>query len=271
MTTPERDPLGAMFDQYAERTAAETTRATGGQLRRRMHRHRTARVAAVGVAAAVLAVPAGWALQNAGASGEPIGAADQGVAADASENLPPCDGWDVLTLNLTPIELPEGTTLNEYMASEEGRALMLALPDGADVVELDEVTANVVMLLTPGGDELEDYVDPEDYGVTVAPDEAISDTDRAGMEAFVAEALVECVDPTASAPSESSGTPSEDPSEGGEEPSEGGEDPSEGSEEPSEGGDEPSEGGDEPSNDGSTPTAEEPTTGFDEPSEYSTP
>ena len=30
MTTPERDPLGAMFDQYAERTAAETTRATGG-------------------------------------------------------------------------------------------------------------------------------------------------------------------------------------------------------------------------------------------------
>ncbi|WP_205324325.1 hypothetical protein [Glycomyces sp. YM15] len=109
MTTPERDPLNAMFDRYAATTAAETTRATPGQLRRRMHRHRAARVAAAGVAAAVLAVPGGWMLQQAGASDEPLGAADQG----ATSEEPPCVEGGRYAI------LAEGTTIEDYLAAEE--------------------------------------------------------------------------------------------------------------------------------------------------------
>ncbi|THV22062.1 hypothetical protein [Glycomyces paridis] len=71
MTTPRRDPLHAMFDRYEERTVAETEPPTSGQLRVRLRRRRGAQAAVAGIAMAALAVPAGWALQQAGAQGDP--------------------------------------------------------------------------------------------------------------------------------------------------------------------------------------------------------
>lgn len=265
MTTPERDPLGAMFDQYAERTAAETTRATGGQLRRRMHRHRTARVAAVGVAAAVLAVPAGWALQNAGAADEPVGAADQGAITEDA----PC------AVGGTYAILAEGTTYEDYIAIETVSAGIVLSPDET----IEEFAARADLYLIAQGIESHGFVielepDQEQWEVLGLPDEDAIVVTFYGTfeEGAPVQVLSPCDEesPTEE-PSEGNGTPSYEPSEGGEEPSEGGEEPSETDEAPSEGGDEPSEGGEEPSSDGSTPTAEEPTTGFDEPSEYSTP
>ncbi|MFC3491811.1 hypothetical protein [Glycomyces rhizosphaerae] len=106
MTTPERDPLDVMFDQYAAATAAETTRSTTRQLRRRMHRHRAGRVAAAGVAAAVLAVPGGWMFQ-------------QNVAADEQETAD----------EQTPEQTPEPTITDENrVLTEEERYLNLLGP-----------------------------------------------------------------------------------------------------------------------------------------------
>lgn len=224
MNTPQRDPLDAMFDQYAATTAAETTRATPGQLRRRMHRHRTARVAAAGVAAAVLAVPGGWMLQQAGATDEPLGAADQGATSEEpTEYEVTCP---VVALSLTPIVDPEGTDLNEFIDSEEVRAMMLALPEGSEIMGYPD-DPEIKVVLIPG-DNLEHYIDPEDYGVTVAVDETLSPFVANDLDVRAERLAAECADPSIEVPAEE-GTlgdePTESESEAGEESTGAGEEP----------------------------------------------
>ncbi|MDA1362419.1 hypothetical protein O1R50_22535 [Glycomyces luteolus] len=264
MTTPERDPLGDMFDQYAAATAAETTRSTTGQLRRRMHRHRAGRFAAVGVAAAVLAVPGVWALQNAGAD-EPVGAADQG-AAEPSEEAATCP---MTVLTMTPIVDAEGTELEEFIASEEARAMMLALPEGSEIRGYrDDPEIKIVVI--PGDVDLDGYLDVEEYGFTLASEEEF--VVAVYEEARAEELAADCVDPTGEEPSEESGTPGDEPTEEG---SETGELPTESAGAPTDAGEEPTEAGEEEPTGESTPGGgDEPTTGDDEEpsaSEESTP
>lgn len=255
MNTPQRDPLNAMFDQYAATTAAETTRATPGQLRRRMHRHRTARVAAVGVAAAVLAVPGGWMFQQAGASDGPTGAADQGTAAEPSEEPASCPA---VALTLTAIVDPEGTDLEEFIASDEVRAMMSALPEDSDITGYRD-DPEIKIVLIPGVDDLEHYIDPEDYGVTVATDGDLAE-DVVSVEVRAEELAMDCVEPTTEEPSEESGTPGDEPTE-----SEAGEETTEAGEEPTDAGDESTEDGDElPGYEGPTPGGDETSTPGDD-------
>lgn len=267
MNAPQRDPLNAMFDQYAATTAAETTRATPGQLRRRMHRHRTARVAAVGVAAAVLAVPGGWMFQQAGASDGPTGAADQGTAAEPSEEPASCPA---VALTLTAIVDPEGTDLEEFIASDEVRAMMSALPEDSDITGYRD-DPEIKIVLIPGVDDLEHYIDPEDYGVTVATDGDLAE-DVVSVEVRAERLAVDCVETPTETPTDESGTPGGDPTES---ESEAGEETTGAGEEPTGVYEQSTPAGDESQTEESTPgESESPTPGDDEEvsaSESSTP
>ncbi|GAA2169625.1 MULTISPECIES: hypothetical protein [Glycomyces] len=276
MNTPQRDPLNAMFDRYADATAAETTRLTSGQLRSRMHRHRTVRVAAAGVAAAVLAVPGGWMLQQANATDGPTGAADQGQGQES----PPCveDGRYAL--------LAEDTTVEDYLAAEgmNGAIILSRYED------IEEFAANPELYRVAdlaegveGAEEaavrpIEVYINEDGEVEEVPVGENVIAVEFYGAfeQGGAVQVLYPCDEaaPTGS-PSES-GTPGEEPTSGyetptgGEEPTEAGEEPS-GGEEPTEAGEEPTEAGEEPTSGYETPTAgEEPTAG-DDPSEHSTP
>jgi hypothetical protein len=270
MNASQRDPLNAMFDRYADATAAETTRLTSGQLRRRMYRHRTVRVAAAGVAAAVLAVPGGWMLQQANATDEPTGAADQG------QESPPCveDGRYAL--------LAEGTTVEDYLAAERKNGAIVfshyetieefaANPDLYRVADLAEgVEGAEGAVVQP----FEVYINEDGEVEEVPEGENIMAVEFYG--AFEQGASVQVLYPCEAATESPSESGTEEPTgggtpTGGEEPTEAGEEPTEAGEEPTEAGEEPTEAGEAPTSGYETPTAgEEPTAG-DDPSEESTP
>lgn len=158
MNAPQRDPLNDMFDQYAAATATETTRATPGQLRRRMHRHRAGRVAAAGVAAAVLAVPGGWMLQQAGAADEPTGAADQGTTADPGEEQTGCGALEIVVI---PVE-----ALPEYLTP--GMELVhVVVPVDADMNAGMADPDDVNLLAVPEGASVDEYLEPDQIAVPV--------------------------------------------------------------------------------------------------------
>jgi hypothetical protein len=275
MNAPQRDPLNAMFDRYADATAAETTRLTSGQLRRRMHRHRTVRVAAAGVAAAVLAVPGGWMLQHAGATDQGPGPAD----GDPTQEEPPCveDGRYAL--------LAEGTTIEDYLTSDGmGGGVILSQYDDIEAFAADPELYRAAEFAAAEADAV-DFDEEADHAWSVFLDGG--DGDRLVVEFygdFEKGGSVQILYPCEASPTESpteGGTPGEEPTGGetptaGEEPT-GGEEPSSGNEtptageEPTEAGEEPTEAGEEPTSGYETPTAgEEPTAG-DDPSEHSTP
>lgn len=245
MTTPEHDPMNDVFDEYARATAAETRPRSMDQLRRKAAHRRIGHAAVAGVATAVLAVPAGWALQQAGAADAPPGAAGEGTA---SEEEPPCveDGGYAI--------LAEGVTVEDYLAAES--------MDGGTILShyesIEEFAADPDLFRTA---ELAEMSTPEEIAAWVEGAEAFQA--ELGTEVIVVkfygtfeeggtvEVLYPCDEAPVEPPTEEGGTPGGEPAES---------DESEPGTEPSEGGQEPTEG------DEATPTWEEPTTGADEPS-----
>ncbi|MEU5157574.1 hypothetical protein [Glycomyces sp. NPDC021274] len=268
MNTPQRDPLSAMFDQFAAATAAETTRSTTGQLRRRMRRHRTTRVAAAGVAAAVLAVPGGWMLQQAGASDGPTGAADTGEA-------PPCleDGRYAI--------LAEGTTVEDYLAADSMSGGIVFT--GGEDIETIAADPTLYRLAQRAQEAFTEFAELDDHYLNAERLEAELPESAVVVEFYgtfeqgaPVEVLYPCEETPVESPSEGGGTPTDEPT-GSYEPS--ASDEPTGTDE-STPGYEPTDAGEEPTHDGdATPSWEEPTTGADEvspsggeePSEHSTP
>ncbi|MFG3341943.1 hypothetical protein [Glycomyces sp. NPDC048151] len=223
--------MSAMFDQYAAATAAETTPPTTGQLRSRMRRHRTVRVAAAGVAAAVLVVPGGWALQQAGATDQGPGPADGGPDTEVSCAVEEPTG--------EPTDSPAEEQSESWSVEEEPPGGWPTEGVSGEVQDVHEDD------FEPTGDETVKPEDPTDGTGDCAEDPSEEPTD-------VHESEIE-EEPTDS-----------EASEPGEEPTDAGEEPTDQSEEPTDAGEEPTDQSEEPTDAGEEPTE-------DDPSEESTP